>query len=290
MVFIYRADKEGRVLERYNPDKKRWEKKSDFPFACPRSFGPTISPQESIDAISYFLQSGVFKMVTEYIIVGDEPKGQAVADLKNQLPQNDYNSMRDLLKMMPRNYLRGWFMKEVWPTLEGAPLPFKDNEDSRVARMYEEVKGGKKKDEDLIWGAIIDLFNQANLDYVNQFKIMPWAWEEEKMKSFLVSQSKDGLEELQEKFDNFKKEVLGEDPVAQQLIAEYNSLPKSGDPGLEISRQFAIAELLKKKEYSAVRGIIDAYKYAAESAFGDAVERPVPFTVTAGGKEISPTN
>lgn len=285
MTYIYKADENGNVFARYNFATRKWEGK---PFPCPNQFTRAISPEESKEIIRHWAEQGFIKPTTSYILIGDEPKGVAVIDLKTHLPTHDYDTMRELLKLMPRSYLRPWFMKEIWGSLAGPVTPVLPSE-NYIGQMYDEIKGGKKKDEDLVWGAMVDLFNVANLEYVNLNKLMPWDWEEEKLRAYLIKESKTGLDELREKFDAFRKDVLGEDPVAQSLIEEYNKLPKNPDPGLEISRQFAISELLKKKEYNAVKGVIDAYRFANETILGDALSAPVPFDVVASGRTIRAT-
>ena len=260
-VMIYRVEDDGRVVERWNPATKSWQGQ---PFVCPTSFGPVISQKESQEAVMYLLNNG-FKKVTAYITIGDEPAGNFVTDFEKFIGQSEAKAFFELLQSMPRQYLRAWFMESIWPKLEGGILPFKDASDSKAADLYGEKIGGKKKDEDLVWGAVIDYFNRANLEYCNKFQVEPWAWEEEKMRLFLISQNRDELQKMEQEFDATVSALTSNESQKQKLIERYNRLPKSEDPGLEVTRQAAVNRLLDDGEFDIVAGIIDSYEAAAKS-------------------------
>ena len=226
--------------------------------------------------------TGLFKTKTEYILIGDEPRNSiGVVSLKALLPADDYDGIKKFLQFTPRSILRDWFLKTVWPSLPNDFLwAFANNQGQYYDPTYGDYRQ-KKTFEDLVWAAFIDLFNEANLEYVNQQQIEPWTWEQQKLEAFYISQNKASLDALKQDIDSYREVTLAQDPEAQKIMEAYIQLPKLGDEGLEINRQNAIRELLKRKEYLTAQALIDAYRYASETVIADALVQPIPFDIVA---------
>lgn len=242
------------------------------------------------DAQAAVVQSGLFKVRTEYIIVGDEPLDKTgglppgVFDLKSVLSAEDYDTLYKYLMMMPRSMLHEFFMKKVWPGIPWdqyangtGPAP---TNRPLTTTIYGESHY-KKQYEDLVWGAFIDLFNQANLEYCNKNQMEPWAWEQQKTDGYYISSSQEALNDLAADIQNYQDVALALDPQAKLIMEAYVQLPRLGDLGLEINRQNAIKELLKKKDYLTAQAVVDAYRYAQDTVLGEQLTKPIPFDITA---------
>lgn len=227
----------------------------------------------------------LFKPVTNYIEIGDEPKGGKglyVIDLRTMLPADAYDNLRKYLTLMPRQLLWDFFMQKIWPGIpQGVQeVPFE------VTSIYGDTHQNKSF-ESLIWGAFVDLFNEANLEYINAQQISPWAWEGQKMDAYLVSQSEEAIAELENEISANMDISLALDKEANKIMEQYIELPRLGDTGLEISRQNAIKELLKKKDYVTAQAAVDAFKYISQSELGPALAQPIPFDITSEDGEVS---
>jgi hypothetical protein len=232
--------------------------------------------------------SGLFKLKTEYVLIGDEPKGgDGVVDLKSILSPEDYGNMKQYFTLMPRSLLYEFFFKKIWPGLPwDRNHPASGYMPSDRPYVREQIYGSlfdhwQKAYENMVWAAVIDVFNQANLEYINQNKIEPWTWEQRKTDAYYISTSDQAIKELDQNIDQFRAVSLALDPKARELMEKYLTLPKLGDPGLEITRQNAVKELLRLKEYLTVQAILDAYRYAADTVIGETLTQPVPYDIVA---------
>jgi hypothetical protein len=243
--------------------------------------------EEDRQALSAELAAtGLFKPKTEYLLIGDEPQGGfAVVDLASTLSADEVANLKKFLTFMPRSILKEWFMKVVWPKLPGQDFELGEPYFDEFYGVYRQ----KKRTEDMMWAAFIDLFNQANLAYVNEKQIEPWTWEQEKLESYLLSQNEDQLNELGIQIEREKDIDLGLDPKAVPIMEAYSALPKLGDLGLEINRQNSVKQLLIKKEYVLAQAIVDAYRYASETELGPILTEPLPFDVIVNGTTIFKT-
>jgi hypothetical protein len=238
-------------------------------FRTPENPRPTLSEEEQLQVENTILNSGLFKEKTEYLIIGDEPgTGKGVVDLSSKLGAEKYTQLKALLAYLPRQYLRAWFDKTVLPSLSS----------------YNQLEG-------IVYGAFIEAFNEANLEHINKVQIDPWSWEEEKLRNYYLLENKPLLAELNARFAAYKELNTNPDSQATALMIEYSKLPKIADIGLEISRQFAVKELLARKDYESVKGIIEAYKYANYTILGQAISKPIPFDIISpDGSVIKATN
>lgn len=248
----------------------------------------TMEPDMTIDKVATELAaSGLFKEKTQYITIGDEPQGgRGVVDLKASLDPENYSNLKRYLSMMPRQILREFFMTKIYPDLpwdmwtkadQGIP--------SNARRVEDPIYGGfhyKKSFEDMVWAAFIDLFNEANLEYINKNRLDPWSWEEQKTEAYYVSTDSQALAELEQELEGFRNVSLGFDPKAKVILEQLTKLPKLGDIGFEINRQNAIKELLKMKEYDTAQAIVDAFRYASETELGETLSKPIPYDITTG--------
>lgn len=259
----YRVDQNGVIIYEYQSSEQRWAyfKETSNGFAEPNDLTPAISLDDLKQIKSSIINSGLIKLKTDYLIIGDEPaKGIAVIDLKSRIGEEKYFNFKTLLRFLPRMYLRAWYDKNIKPA------------------------------HDMLWAAIIDTFNEANLEHIQENNMTPWQWEEEKLKSYYLAENKPVLDELNAKFAAYKELNTSPDPQAQALMMEYQKIPKIGDQGLEISRQSAIKELLVRKEYEAVKGIIDAFRYAQYTILNEAIVKPIPFDLVVSGVNIKQSN
>jgi hypothetical protein len=201
------------------------------------------------------ISSGQIKSKTEYIKIGDEPPGQNVINLAKQMTIEQMESLKLALIMVPRLLLRPWFEVNLKAKLEAGT-------------------------EEYVWAALIDIFNETNLGYVTVRHIEPWYWESQKLEAYYKSQDPAQKALLDEKYTQYlaAKELLN--PQAMALMRAYATLPKLGDLGLEINRQNAVRELLKQKEFEAVKAIIDAYRYADNTGLGPLLTQPIKEDIT----------
>lgn len=273
--------------------------------------------------------TGLFKVKTEYIVIGDEPRrSMLVVDLKTLITGDQLDSLMKYLTFMPRSMLWNFFMQKIWPNLPETgptgyvpPLPRTDqnyqlsgasgidNVLRRPELRQQKVRGfsgavmiqpyrnvtsiygdthKEKPFERMVWAAFIDLFNEANLKYVNENKMEPWTWEEQKTNAYYISTSKEAIEALEKEIDDFRSVSLALDPQAKKIMEQYATLDKIGDIGLEINRQNAVKELLKKREYTTAQAIVDAYRYLKDTRLGPTLTKPIPFNiVTSEGQVIA---
>lgn len=251
--------------------------------------GTAIADIPKSTAAEAIAATGLFKEKTEYILIGDEVKGSGVFDLRTVLSPEDVAAIKQFLTLTPRQYLREWFLQKVWPSLPEKYLwLFSDH-----GRYYEPVYNvwrQKKEYEDLVWASFVELFNEANLEYVNKHQLDPWDWEQEKLESFYLSKDKAAIQEISQEIDKLSDAGLEADPKAREIMEQFASLPKLGDTGLEINRQFALKELLKKRDYEAAQAIVDVFRFINESELGQVAKEPIPFDiVTDSGATIQKT-
>ena len=305
---LIKLDKNLTPVEIYDEVNSRWRAYTEFLNADPM-FKPVDKPlvyatydgddvdsaivitKEDLETV--VVESGLFKVRTEYLIIGDEPLGKrgtqapGVFDLKSVLEPDDYAAIRQYLTMMPRSMLRNFFMEKVWPGIPWDMIAIEtgDNRQPTSARYVEDpIYGGghyKKQFEDLVWGAFIDLFNEANLEYCNKNSLEPWTWEGQKTDAYYVSSNQESLNELATQIQAYQDVSLALDPKAKNIMEQYAALPKLGDLGLEINRQNAVKELLKRKEYLTAQAIVDAFRYAQDTIIGEQLTKPIPYDITS---------
>jgi len=246
------------------------------------------APPPTVDQVATELAaSGLFKEKTEYITIGDEPMGgRGVVDLKSMLDADSYKNLFRYLQMMPRQILRDFFMDKVWPDLPW-DMYFKasDGMPTSARRVQDPIYGGfhyKKTFEDMVWAAFIDMFNEANLDYINKNRLEPWEWEQQKMEAYYVSNNQEAMAEIEQELESISNVGLALDPKAKVVMESMKLMPKLGDVGFEINRQNAIKELLKMKEYETAQAIVDAFRYASETEIGETLSKPIPYDIKTG--------
>lgn len=262
---------------------------------------------------------GFVKLKTEYIIVGDEPRTQkGVINIKSSLKKEDYDNLVKYLTFMPRSLLWDFFMKKIWPNLPWdmyTPACPGDNNgmaglDVRkrtsfvlgmkapqsmgaggvnfafpyVTSIYGD-KHQKKDYEDMVWAAFIDVFNEANLKHINENGMDPWEWEAIKLDAYYVSSSKEAIQELDNQLNAYGAVSLALDPEAKKIMEAYSKLPKLGDLGMEINRQNAVKELLKRQDYKTAQAIVDAYRYLSETDIGQELTKPIPYNIVSQSGE-----
>lgn len=318
IIMLYKRDARGGWVLRYDESTDRWFRASEvMPFnGTPRDavliegelpsldIGPGAPPSVQ-EAAAAIVESGMFKPKTEYLIIGDEvpdDSGFAVLDLKKVLGKQTYDDLKQYFTLMPRQMLREFFMKKIWPDLPWDMYTpgVVNGVETRVVggnqqTVYDTLYGTshpKKQFEHLVWGAIIDLFNEANLAYINQKQMTAWDWETEKMDAYYVSTSKDAINELQTNIDEFMDVSLALDPKAKEIMEQMKTLTKLGDVGFGIRRQNAIKELLKRRDYASAQAIIDAFRYTQETVLGEQLTKPVPYNIVdrTGETVVAATN
>lgn len=286
-----------------------WRSFTEFlsdPFPNPIQILRLFFDEATKQAISEeIISTGLFKAKTEYIIIGDEPTGgTGVVDLKAMLTTQEYDDLKKYLKLMPRSILWDFFMKKIWPSLpDGEAVivkpfigrPIVGSRPASQTQVYNPIYGGyhiKKGYEDMMWAAFIDLFNEANLAYINEKQIDPWTWEQEKTDAYYVSSSAEAINALEAEISAYNDVSLALDPKAKVIMEQYLLLPKIGDTGLEINRQNAIKELLKKKDYVTAQAVLDAFRYINDTELGISLSKPIPYDVTSadGGTVVKATN
>lgn len=261
------------------------------------------------DVQSAIIETGLFKLKTEYLLIGDEPNpsGYGVVDLKVHLSAEDVKNMKQFLTLMPRQLLWDFFTKKIWPDIpwDNYTKGSKDDVFGQIRFIHAGPGGGggisydyhpadalygtkhqKKQYEDMIWGAFIDLFNESNLEYCNANQIEPWDWEAQKMDAYYVSSSQDSINALAQDIDQYRDVALALDPKAREIMEAYATLPKIGDIGLEINRQNAVKEFLKQKDYATAQAIVDAYRYVNDTVVADVVTQPIPYDITTPGGDV----
>lgn len=262
-----------------------------FETADPDS-GIAVEPTGAQDAI---VNSGFFKLKTEYLIIGDEPEGGVgVFDLKSALTPDDIKSIKTYFSIMPRSMLHDFFMKQIWPSIpwdmysNGDDLP-PSNRPFVTSDVYGDTHR-KKTFEDMVWAGVIDLFNESNLEYCNANSIEPWDWENQKTNAYYISTTQGAIDNLSQDIDTYRDIALALDPKAQVIMKAFMELPKLGDLGMEINRQNAVKELLRQKDYVTAQAIVDAFRYAQDTVIGDVLTKPIPYDVqTSSGITVRAT-
>jgi|GEM_PF-4502491 len=239
-------------------------------------------------ALRQLADTGLFKLKTQYITVGDEVAvGKGVVDLKKMLKAEQYAGLLQYLSFMPRSMLWTFFMQKIWPGLPNNPVTYMDGIQKMKTSMYGDTHG-MKQFEDLVWAAFIDAFNIANLKYVNDNQMEPWDWEEKKTNAYYISTSDTAIYALANEIQGFQDVSLALDPQAKKIMEAYALLPKYGDIGLEINRQNAVKEILKKREYATAQAVIDAFRYISKTELGPILTKKIPFNiVTESGKIVA---
>jgi len=282
---FYKIDADGVIIAKSIPATlNSWItlQQNQEPFLRPSDLEIAVTKNDLDQVMSDLNSSGYFKARTEYIKIGDEPKGARVVDITAQLSEDETSDLKELLKLMPRAILYDWFKKEIVPGLPGTASILDPS-------MDEYGRDLKKPMESMMWAGFIDLFNEANLEYVNDQQMAPWDWEAEKMRSYYLAQSEEATQTIKADFDKFASETYINNPEAARILKDFQRLPKLGDPGLEISRQIALNELLKAREFESAQTIVNAYRIANDTVLGEALKGPVPFQVTVGEYTVKPT-
>lgn len=282
----YKMDSAGVLIARYSESKKKWEYIADIgEIIRPGDLVNAITSNDKAELADQLAQSGMFKPKTQYIIIGDEPSGgSGVVNLESMLEPEDFASIKTYLTFMPRSMLWDFFLKKIHPSLPAKNFAQGSNPTVKTA-----IYGGWhniRQYETLVWAAFIDVFNVANLEYVNQQQIEPWTWEAKKLEAYYVSQSKEAIDELAKQFDGARDISLALDPEADKIMKAYMTLPKLGDIGLEINRQNSVKELLKQKEYALAQAIVDAFRYANDTVLGEQLAKPIPFNIADSSGQI----
>lgn len=291
-ISYYKVDPNGFLVEKYDDTSGKWISYLDHGwFQMPVDMTEAIGAFEKEQLAEQMATSGLFKAKSNYLQIGDEPNGNVasgVFDLKGILSKEDFESLKQFLTLMPRSILYEWFKKKIWPDIPW-DLYKSDGPTISTAGGYVYGTAGemygdahpKKQFEDLIWGAFIDVFNEANLTYVTENNLAPWDWEAKKLEAYTLSKNQDALDSLESQFSEYEAVSLALDPKAKEIMEQYIKLPKVGDPGLEINRQNAVKQLLKMKAYAEAQAIVDAFRYASETVIGEAITQPIPFDIVS---------
>jgi hypothetical protein len=221
----------------------------------------------------------VFKFKTEYILIGDEPRPNydGVLNFEKVLKPDEVASLKQYLTFMPREMLWNFYMKKIW-----IGIPKADVMTMFIPRQFTSIYGDsheKKPLEDMVWAGLIDLFNQANIKYVNDNQMEPWDWEAKKTDAYYISTSKEAIDSLELEINQYRDVSLALDPKAKVVMEAFATLPKLGDVGMEINRQNSIKELLKQKDYATAQAIVDAFRYINDTELGTILAKPIPYDI-----------
>lgn len=308
---FYKVDQNQELIYRYNSDTESWEYfREAGPFPQPANLQPMMTSSEKQEMEEYILNSGWFKLKTDYIYFGDEgwEEVEVVVPLVNFIGQQAYDQLLRELEQsgldenQRREYLNSYLLEARTQKRSSRPqgvidleaklgsenvekfkAMFKFFPRAYLRRWYEQTVAPKIPaiGNQIVWAAIVDLFNQANREHIAEIGYSPWQWEQEKLQTYYLMENKKVLKELNDRFEAYKQLNNYPDPQAESLMREYAQLPKIGDLGLEISRQAVIKELLARKEYATVKGIIDAYRLADTTILGEAIRNKIPFDINA---------
>lgn len=261
-------------------DNGAWREYSEF-LSDPNPKLPLLIDKVMTDATRQAVAldmatSGLFKAKTKYITVGDEVPGEGTIDFASLISSDDMTMLKQYLTFMPRQFLRNFFMQKIYPQIPMSGIYGSVNEGKLVTDPIYGTTYQYKSYQNMVWAGFVDVFNQANLEYVNTNKIDPWAWENQKNDAYYTSQNADQVAALQAQFTEFNNVTLALDPIAKAIMDDFATLPKLGDLGMEINRQNAIKELLKMKEYETAQAIVDAYRYVKDTVVGDQLTKPIP--------------
>ena len=250
-------------------------------------------------AVDTLIASGKYKPKTEYLAPqGDEPVGVAALDLEAMIDKTQVEALKTALVNIPRSKLKEFFDKKIWvdiPTAKTLPVVFdvKENplkyyqkltRDPNILIVNNVVVNISLTHKDLLWGAIIELFNTVNLDFTLNNMISPESWEKQKLDAYTVSQNPQSLQKFK---DAIQRSVdVSKDPKAVPILEAYLKLAPLGDKGLEINRQNAIRQLLIQKEYESAQAVIDAYTYASQTMMSEALAKPLPYDVVSSSGQV----
>lgn len=269
---------------------ERWRKYSEF-LSSPDPVLPLITDKVFSDSDKNQLAfemaaSGSFKAKTEYLTVGDEVRGSAVVNLKGMLNTVDYEAMKKYFTFMPRSMLWDFFIQKIFPGLPGGDPSMWIFHPTYGTKYYH------KPYTDLVWAAFVDLFNLSNLEYINSAQIDASEWERQKLDSYYVASSQEGIDAVNASLESMSDLGLALDPKAQAIMEQFAELPKLGDIGFEINRQNALRELLKKQAYVEAQAIVDIYRNLKNTKLGPLLEQPIPVSIISktGQVLVSKTN
>jgi len=221
----------------------------------------------------------------EYLVLPDEPQvdGSDVINLQTQMSSSQWSDLMTLFSQMPRSYLQNWFTTNVLPNLPTGSVVVGGGLNWTPTTLTL-TQVGETSIANEVYLAFIHAFNTANINYLsNQGTALTipnfWAWEQTKLENLYASQAADTQSAFLVEIDQYLTANLPADPQAQNLIDQYSQLPPIGDPGLEISRQNAVNQLLIQGEYTSVQGIIDSYSYVDTTVLSTIVKSPIPSNV-----------
>lgn len=306
MSYLYEVDANGILVARYDELNNEWLSfKTYGPFQRPTDLREPITKEEAVGILEDVKSQGLITYATDYITTGDEPggynfdqgmgssqsleqmsyegianaisakKGPYVLNIRDQVSAEDLKNLKNLFKLMPRQMLGEWFNFNIAEGLDTGGL------DGPI------IKGSRRVGYGMVWAGIIDIFNEANLEYIRENNLAPWDWEEEKMKVYLTSQNKSEMEKLRLKFEEYSSQF---DLRAQKIMAEFAALPKLGDVGLEVSRQYAMSEFLKNGDYDSAEIVVKAYQTANQTEMKEALASPVRYDVEIEGQVFKAQN
>lgn len=195
---------------------------------------PQITPEQN-QAIQGLVNQIPQTYFTVYLTpYGDEPPASVMTvDITQYMQASDYQNLSQSLRYLPRANLKAYMDQFIAPTLPAGDY------------------------YNILWKALINLFNSENLDEVNKRQITPQTWEAYKTKNYSAS---GGVP---------SPIPVGYDPVKQQNLAlRYQALPKIASQEIELRRQAAITGLLSQAEYDAAHQIIAAYEAQGDHVNG----------------------
>ncbi len=280
----YRLDQNGFPLEKYM--NGQWKKaypilQFTYPIGAglvrrPANMVPAMSDQDKEQLALELAASNLFKPLTNYLTIGDETPGSGAIDFKSLLDEDTYSLLKQYLSFMPRQFLWDFFMQKIYPGIPFAQVYGEVTEGNWITSPIYGTSYMYKSYLNLVWMGFVDMFNVANLAFINETQMQPWDWENEKLLAYNMSQDQAALDEMRARFDEYNNVTLVLDPIAKNIMEQYASLPKLGDLGMEINRQNAVKELLKRAEYDSAQAIIDAFRYAKDTVLGPILINPIP--------------
>lgn len=200
------------------------------------------------------------KDFTEYLRIGDEPQTSVpTLDLSKYLEASTYQSIREAFRYLPRSELGSLIRDKILPMIQAGLQTIKSVNSTTGSWIIvtTDTPAMMKK-------SFISLFNEVALTELNLRNIDNWTWEQIKMRALYQAKT-DATVDQNSLAYKLSATVVIKDPemaMIDSLNKQYASLPKLGNEGAELNRQAAIVGLMKKKEYSIVQQIINAYKNA----------------------------
>jgi hypothetical protein len=291
VLTYYQIDANGFIVAEYSPTTGNWIGYLDGgPFTMPSDVTNSLSSEDMLNIAASLQAAGTFTANTDYLLIGDEPNptGEGTLDLSSLISAAQYTQLTQFLTVMPREFLRSWFVANVLPSIphvipSSASPGNSYSNDTDVADFTTTASPGQPgMYDDLVWGAFINVFNIANLAYVTANNLEPWAWETQKTEAYYTSQSQPAMASLEASLQQDSDTALSLDPQATAVMQNYLALPPLGDPGLEITRQNAIRELLVQQEYASAQSIVDAYSMAGTGVLSQVLTNPIPYDIVTG--------